>query len=235
MDSNEQITDKDILHLSSLREVLGGFAHEIAQPLNAIMIASQVIQLRIEKNLLPEEEKSFMVKRLELLSDQVQRISRIVNDFRSYSGPDDRYIQDGELLSATKRVTNLMVQQFTGRGIEFRWETPGKPPVISSEVAVVAEGILIHALALARDTAEALETWHRDNGLEYLMSLTAQVLEQDGLPVVKITWNPGETPENALLVDPGKRPGLEAARSVLASTGGSLTTTAEGITIIFSG
>ncbi len=45
MESNDLLAHEDILQLTSLREVFGGFAHEIAQPLNAIMIATQVFQL----------------------------------------------------------------------------------------------------------------------------------------------------------------------------------------------
>ena len=64
METECRLLQEDLLRLASLGEVFGGFAHEIAQPLNAIMIASQVVQLKVERSALPKEEKEFITQRL---------------------------------------------------------------------------------------------------------------------------------------------------------------------------
>ena len=63
----------EILHLTSFKEIFGGFAHEIAQPLNALMIAAQVIQFKVEQSILLQDEKSYVLQRLDLMMKQVKR------------------------------------------------------------------------------------------------------------------------------------------------------------------
>ncbi len=82
METKNCLSQEDLLRLASLGEVFGGFAHEIAQPLNAIMIASQVVQLKVERSDLPEEEKKFVVHRLSIVTSQVQKASEIVESLR---------------------------------------------------------------------------------------------------------------------------------------------------------
>ena len=59
MDVKVSLADEDVLQLTAFEELYAGFAHEIAQPLNAIMIASQVIQLKIEATGLTSDEKTW--------------------------------------------------------------------------------------------------------------------------------------------------------------------------------
>jgi len=62
MEPRDRLPDEDILHLTSLEEVFGGFAHEIAQPLHTIMIASQVLQLKLARTDLADAEKEFLTQ-----------------------------------------------------------------------------------------------------------------------------------------------------------------------------
>ena len=59
MEIKVPLADEDVLQLTAFEELFAGFAHEIAQPLNAIMIASQVIQLKMEAASLTSDEKAF--------------------------------------------------------------------------------------------------------------------------------------------------------------------------------
>ena len=88
-----QISQEDVLALIALREVLGGFAHEIAQPLNAIMMASQVVQLGIRRSTLLEEEKSFIAQRLDILSSQVHKAGNILEGYQDIHS--ESCIRDG--------------------------------------------------------------------------------------------------------------------------------------------
>ncbi len=72
MEIRVPLADEDVLQLTTFEELFAGFAHEIAQPLNAVMIASQVIQIKIDGTSLSPDEKAFFTQRLGIVTSQIQ-------------------------------------------------------------------------------------------------------------------------------------------------------------------
>ncbi len=221
MGTGEDKERADILHLTSLQEVFGGFAHEIAQPLNAVMIAAQVIQLKVQQSVLLEEEKAYMVQRLNLISNQVKRASEIVESIRLFSRADRSSTKEVDLRAVLQKILGLMGQQFMGRGIELRWESAEDISLVSGNPHLI-EGIVVQALAYARDAVEATNSWHEGTGILYRKSLLVQLANLDACARLRLTWDRGEFPQGRLPVDANTRRGLLAADSILSTTGGLL-------------
>lgn len=220
---------KEMLHLSSVREVFGGFAHEVSQPLNAIMIASQVIQLKIERSPLSQDEKSFLNQRLAIVATQVQRVTQIVDELRQFVAGRTNYGGPVDLARIYERIRGFMDQQFMGRGIELRVESAQGLPLLQTDPHL-AETVLVYCLAFARDSLEAIGQSYESQGVPHQKLVSVSLLTDHGMSLLRVQWGVGKNLERDFNIDPESRVGLVAARSVLRSEGGDLRTTPSSVT-----
>jgi len=232
MESKNVLLQEDLLRLASLGEVFGGFAHEIAQPLNAIMIASQVVQLKVERSALPEEEKEFIVHRLNIVTSQVQKAGAIVESLRLFSGANISGHEDAGLKGIFEKIHGLMGQQFISRGIELKWEYDEAIPAIGNNPNL-AEGIMVQGLAFARDAVAAIGVWHDQRSIPYKKSLTVRFKEMEGACAAYILWDSGALPADTSVMDAQNHTGLATAGTVLSSIGGKLEATSSALKITF--
>jgi C4-dicarboxylate-specific signal transduction histidine kinase len=232
MDEMDAPSREEILHLTSLAEVFGGFAHEIAQPLNAIMIASQVMQLKVERSGLPDNDKAFMSQRLSIVAAQVQRASTVVETLRKFTRGSGTQQGKSDLEHILKEILGLMDQQFVMRGIDVVLDCRQPLSAIGGDVST-AERVLVQSLAFSRDAVAAIGNWHATEGFPHERKLRIHVMQMNGHQLMHITWTLGHLPEGTKLVDPSVHIGLTTAAAVLSSMGGSLTARDDGLTILF--
>ncbi len=232
MDEMDAPPLEEILHLTSLAEVFGGFAHEIAQPLNAIMIASQVMQLKVERSGLPDTDKAFMSQRLSIVAAQVQRASSVVETLRKFTRRSGTPQGCSNMEHIVKEILGLMDQQFVMRGIEVVVDCRQTLSAIGGDVSI-AERVLVQGLAFSRDTLAAIGNWHASEGFPYEKKLRIHVMEMNAHQLIHITWPLGKLGEGTTLVDPSVHTGLTTATAVLSAMGGSLTARDDGLTILF--
>jgi phosphoglycerate-specific signal transduction histidine kinase len=234
MEITVSLTDEDVLSLTTFQELFSGFAHEIAQPLNAIMIASQVIQLKMEATSLTADEKAFFVQRLNIVTSQVQKVSHLLESFRQFSrrgqtdsrGPADVHV-------VFTKVYSLMAQQFAARGIQVTVEAANDLPLILKHLGKI-EGAIVQGLAFARDTISAIGQWHGDAGIDYERSLRIDLMVVDGVSGMCLLWNKGQMSEETAHASPDHHAGLRSAGSVLRSMGGVLETGVGSLRLVFS-
>jgi nitrogen fixation/metabolism regulation signal transduction histidine kinase len=217
------LTQEEILHLTSLRELFGAFAHEISQPLNAIMIAAQVLQLRIQRSSLTDEEKTFLVNRLGVVLSQVQRASGIVDDVRSLSRQTGPECAKPDISVLVDKVHGLIGQQFMGRGIELTKGSAVMHATVAFDPRTV-ECTLVQCLAFARDSVEAIGEWHDREGIAFNRAVAVNCVAAPSASMIRVEWNIGQLGEDQVrsLTEPSRHAGLNAASSVMISLGGNL-------------
>jgi hypothetical protein len=93
---------------------------------------------------------------------------------------------------------------------------------------------LIHSLAFARDTVQAIAVRHEEEGLPYTKLVEAKLREVPEGPTAELSWDPGELPWETDPVDPKDHAGLVLAKAVLARFHGSLETDRGKLRIVFS-
>lgn len=211
----------EILHLTSLREVFGGFTHEIAQPLNALMLAAQVIQFKIEQSLLIADDKSYVLQRLNLMMAQVKRASEIVDSLRSFSRGTWSQTCGRDLVKVLGKVHDLMGQQLLGRGIEFRREAPESILLPSGDPEMIG-GAIIQAFAYSRDRVEAFAAWHDDRKIPYKKWVAVMCAGKDGHARVEFSWACGSAPVDEVPAELSARKNLLLAETILAPAGGKM-------------
>ncbi|MEW6349155.1 MAG: hypothetical protein AB1646_08840 [Thermodesulfobacteriota bacterium] len=229
---NERISlgEEEFVALTSLREIVGGFVHEMAQPLNAIMIASQVIQMKLQRSLAPMEEKAYSIDRLGMITAQVQRANEILEGLRHFSrgsGPAFR----GDLAALFKKVRDLMGQQFMSRGIELTLHEEGTSLPVKGEETILL-GVVVHAMAVARDSVQLLEARHSAKGLSYSKTIKVSLSSLGDRSSARISWNRGDIPAEEL-PELAVHARLLAAGQVIASRGGEIEPGDASVSITF--
>ncbi len=232
MDTKSGLSEEDVLHLTALKEVFGGFAHEIAQPLNAIMIASQIVQLRLERSALSGEEKAFLTQRLSIIGSQVQRVTQVVETFRAFGRGDSPNVRETDIRKIFDRVYGLLMQQFSGRGIKVTVQHGDHLPP-APEHTHIAEGVLAQGLAFARDSIGLIAGKHAKDGISYDPHLEISVADCDGTATIGLVWNAGSLTSGLPVLDPQGHLGLVTAQQILASFGGNLEAGETSLTIAF--
>ena len=221
MGKPETVEPEDFIRLTALQELLGGVAHEINQPLNAIMIASQVIRLRVERSHLPEEQEAFFTERLDLISSQAMKAAQIIEKFRTIGASDESSHGETRFRDLFDHIQDLMGQQFVSRGIDLNCEIHDPTPLVNGPSQPVL-GIMVQALAFARDTVQAIGNWHDKNDIAYKRALNITLSDEQGRCVFHLGWDKGQLPNLTDVIDPTAYAGLKAADSILSSGGGGL-------------
>jgi nitrogen fixation/metabolism regulation signal transduction histidine kinase len=212
------ISHKELLHLISVKEIFGAFAHEIAQPLNAIIIAAQVIQLKLDRSNLPEDEKSFFYQRLAIVASQVRRATTIVEELRDFSRGSVPWAERADVGGISETIRHLMSQQFTGRNIELVWELEESLHSVKMDPKVV-ECVIVQALAFARDVSENLAAQHEEKGMDYKKRVHFFAGSSCSDVQVIVKWDPPVLTDGFdAAFEADKHLGIAESRLVLASS-----------------
>ena len=104
--------------LSALGQLAAGVAHEIRNPLNAISIASQ----RIRREYPPdEEEKKKGFQRItDIISDEIKRLNRIVEEFVIFSRNRRLEFSDHSITDMLERIVSLIREEADLKGIAIK-------------------------------------------------------------------------------------------------------------------
>ena len=221
MDYQDRPSKEEILHLTALKEVFGGFAHDIAQPLNAIGIACQIMQLKVERSALPESDKTFLLQRLEIVSSQVQKASDILAGFSAFHRRDRFPVERQDVAGIFNKIYKLMEQQLAIRGIAVNVACQESYSRLKGDWQTI-ESLIVQGVSFARDTVSAVSKWHEKMGLAYERRLSISLSETDGFQSIRVTWGLGQFPQDMKSLDPASHTGLLTAGSVLDSMEGPL-------------
>jgi nitrogen fixation/metabolism regulation signal transduction histidine kinase len=233
MDDTLPVKPEEILHLATLKEALAAFRHEVSQPLNAIIMAAQIVELRLEKSLLPDTEKAFLSQRLELISSQVRRANNILQEIRDYATKGALSAGATDLSRLLGQIRSMMAQQFMFRGIQVTAENESSTYIVKEKDVPLFEGALVQAFAFARDTVDAIESWHKDTSSSYNKNIRVSLSDSDDGSKVQLIWDPGEMPKGTIVLDPDTVPGICAAQFILQARGGVLSPQWDSMEIMF--
>ena len=77
---------KDAERLAELGSMTGGLAHEIKNPLSTIGLNAQLLAESISESTLPQDQKERLVRRLDTLGRETERLRGILTDFLQFAG-----------------------------------------------------------------------------------------------------------------------------------------------------
>ena len=125
------------------------FAHEIANPLNGISVALQLVKRALERG---EFEMRLLVSTLQGTMLEINRLGSLLNEFRDIACPQNIDFQKTDLAQNTKEVLSCQYAAYRKRGItvQVQFENP-LPPVMAH-----ADKIKQVVLNLCKNAVEAM-------------------------------------------------------------------------------
>ena len=106
--------------LAAISRLTGGVAHEIKNPLNAIGLRLELLRARLGE---PDHELS---GEIEILSQEVLRLDRVVKTFLDFTRPVEVHLQDIDLVVLAREVTEFVAPQARRANIEVNFSVPSE-------------------------------------------------------------------------------------------------------------
>jgi signal transduction histidine kinase len=222
MNDGKALLDEELLMLTTFPELIGGLAHEVAQPLNAISLICEVLRLKVDRLELSRGDAKFFSDKLENIKNQVLRATETVHGVRRYvSRGDDSSL--GNLGNSLRTIGGLLRQQFISRGIDFDFDIQGEFRPVNFD-SILLDLIVAGCLVFARNRVETLDFKHRQNGFKYSRRIQAVLSSVENKDLLLVEWDLGTLEEidwnldlpATLLV------GLQASESLVSKLDGSL-------------
>lgn len=132
---------RDSERLAELGSMTGGLAHEIKNPLSTIGLNAQLLAESIAESQLPAEERERLVRRLDTLGRETERLRGILTDFLQFAGRMKLDPQPRDLCRLVDELSDFYHPQAQQAGVVLRTQLPNEPII-----AKVDEGLLKQAV-----------------------------------------------------------------------------------------
>jgi signal transduction histidine kinase len=130
-------TELDVAtRLAAISRITGGVAHEIKNPLNAISLRLDLLRARLGE---PEEE---LVAEIDILSNEVRRLDRVVKTFLDFSRPVDVKLTEVDLVAIAREVADLTTPQARLANIQIWFEDSAETAPIRGDADMLKQAIL---------------------------------------------------------------------------------------------
>jgi signal transduction histidine kinase len=168
-----QIADR----LSAISRITGGVAHEVKNPLNAILMHVEVARMKLAKGDIDVSPQ------MEIITREIVRLDRVVKTFLDFTRPLELNLADIPLDEFMNEIVELARPQAAASGIEIGIEQSADSVVVRVDRDLLKQAVLNVAV-------NAIEAMPQGGQLRFQSSLTGDEAE------IRITdTGPGIPPE----------------------------------------
>ncbi len=128
--------------LAELGSMTGGLAHEIKNPLSTIGLNAQLLSEGIVELDLDEAQRSRLLRRVEALGSEVERLGGILTDFLQFAGRIRLSKEQCDLVKVVRELEDFYHPQCDQAGIQLATELPESPVHIVVDVAHIKQALL---------------------------------------------------------------------------------------------
>jgi two-component system sensor histidine kinase HydH len=136
--------------LAAVGTLSAGLAHEIRNPLNAANLQLELLQRRLSRRGLDDDD---LLEPAKLVRGEIERLSRLVEDFLSFARPSDLMRRTMDLRILVQEVAELERPDAVRAGIDLTLDLPDEP----IELKVDREKLLQVLFNMLRNAMEALD------------------------------------------------------------------------------
>ncbi len=114
--------------LAALGRLTSGVAHEVKNPLNAMMIHLELLREKLDSS--PSEVQ----QSLEVIGSEIRRLDRVVQGFLRFMRPQELVVKTIDLNALLGSVAALLEAEWQSHGVHFAAALdPGLPPISADE------------------------------------------------------------------------------------------------------
>lgn len=128
--------------LAELGATTSGLAHEIKNPLSTIGLNAQLLAEGIGELEAPAEAKSPLIRRVGVLTREVERLRGILTDFLSYAGEMHLSREVVDLNSVIDELVDFFSPQASKSGVQLRADLARGKLLASVDVSAVKQAVL---------------------------------------------------------------------------------------------
>lgn len=133
---------KDAERLAELGSMTGGLAHEIKNPLSTIGLNAQLLSESIAESGLPADQRDRLVRRIETLSREVERLRGILTDFLQFAGRFKLDPQPHDLAKLVDELSDFFHPQCTQAGVTLRTQLPREQIMVDVDQGLFKQAML---------------------------------------------------------------------------------------------
>jgi len=122
--------------LSSAGRVTRGVAHEVKNPLNAIVLHLQLLQNKIK------QDDPEMRRHIDVIGNEIRRLDRVVQILVNFTKPRDLHLEDADLRKILDDVVVLTAPDAGRRGIVVKKELPKEALMVRVDADLMKQAIL---------------------------------------------------------------------------------------------
>ena len=122
--------------LAALGRLTSGVAHEVKNPLNAMMIHVELLRDRLVDPS-PDVQQS-----LDIIGSEIQRLDRVVQGFLRFMRPQELSLKALDVNALLGSVAALLEAEWQARGVRFRWELDSALPTIRADEELLRQAFL---------------------------------------------------------------------------------------------
>ena len=122
--------------LADLGRITSGIAHEVKNPLNAMVIHLEILRSKLESG------HSDPRPQLEILDSEIKRLDRVVQTFLNFTWPVEVHLQPIDLNTIVTQVTALASTEAQERGVIINKQLDPDSPVIKGDADLLKQTLL---------------------------------------------------------------------------------------------
>lgn len=157
--------------LASIGQMLAGVAHELNNPLTAILGVTEYMR----ENTVEEGEK----RKIELAYQQAKRAMHIVKDLLAFSRPPVPRSRRVDLRAVVKHTLELEAESLRKNAIQVEFEAPKRLPVVMADASQLTE-VILNLLNNAEQAILEARRTRKDGAGRGRIRLTVKVSSENG-------------------------------------------------------
>jgi signal transduction histidine kinase len=126
--------------LAAIGRLTSGVAHEVRNPINAIMVHLEVLREKI-RQIDPESKRH-----MDVIGSEIQRLDRVVQTLVDFTKPVELRLSDTDLRRVVEDVSLLAAPEAARQGVTVECELPPEALTVKADADLVKQAVLNIAL-----------------------------------------------------------------------------------------
>jgi PAS domain S-box-containing protein len=122
--------------LADLGRITSGIAHEVKNPLNAMVIHLEILRSKMESG------SGNPAPQIEILDSEIKRLDRVVQTFLNFTRPVEVRLEPLDLNRIVNQVIAVASTEAHGRGVTIHRQLAGEPLMIKGDADLLMQALL---------------------------------------------------------------------------------------------